>query len=37
MYLGDAPQFISLYRPEVNIDFVLRFFSLCLTDKFTAG
>jgi len=21
-----APQFISLYRPEVNIDFLLRFF-----------
>jgi hypothetical protein len=24
--LGDAPQFISLYRQEVTIDFLLRFF-----------
>jgi hypothetical protein len=24
--LGDAPQFISLYRQKMNIDFLLQFF-----------
>jgi hypothetical protein len=35
--LWDVPQFISLYRQKVNIDFVLRFFPPRLKNKLTAG